>query len=97
MSTLEIIREKIRHLYETNPEVHLNVVLDNPRTVLKNTPAKIVGVYPYIFRIEENTSGKPRMHTLQYSDVLIKNIVILELTPERAETKEAEESDEGEE
>ena len=85
MSTLEIIREKIRHLYETNPEVHMNVVLDNPRTVLKNTPAKIVGVYPYIFRIEESTSGKPRKHTLQYSDVLIKNIVILELTPERAE------------
>ena len=55
MSTLEIIREKIRHLYETNPEVHMNVVLDNPRTVLKNTPAKIVGVYPYIFRIEEST------------------------------------------
>lgn len=85
MSTLEIIREKIRHLYETNPEVHMNVVLDNPKTVLKNTPAKIVGVYPYIFRIEESTSGKPRKHTLQYSDVLIKNIVILELTPERAE------------
>lgn len=90
MSTLETIREQIKHLYETNPEIHMNVTLDNPRTVLKNTPATITGVYPYIFRIEESTSGKKKMHTLQYSDILIKKIVILELNPERAEAEENE-------
>ncbi len=79
MTQLELIREQIKQLYKINPNIHLNVFLKNPRITLENTNAKITGVYPHIFQVEEYTSGKPKQHTLQYTDVLIKNIVILEL------------------
>ena len=79
MTQLDLIREQIKKLYKTNPNIHLNVSLKNPRITLDNTNAKITGVYPHIFQIEEYTSGKPKQHTLQYTDVFIRNIVILEL------------------
>ncbi len=79
MNALDLIREKIKHLYNTNPQVHLNVNIKRPRVILENSEATITGVYPHIFIIEECTSGTPKQHTLQYTDVLIKNIVILEL------------------
>ena len=41
--------------------------------------AVIVGVYSNIFLIEERDSGYPRTHSLQYIDVLTKQIVIAEL------------------
>ncbi len=79
MNSLEAIREQIKKLYSENPEIHLNVSLKRPRIQLENTTATIKGVYPHIFQIEENTSGKPKQHTLQYTDILIGNIDILEL------------------
>ncbi len=79
MTHLDFIREQIKRLYKTNPNIHLNVSLKNPRITLDNTNAKIIGVYPHIFQIEEYTSGKPKQHTLQYTDVFVRNIVIWEL------------------
>lgn len=79
MSSLENIKAKIEKLYKTNPNIHINVALVNPRLNIKNDPAVIKGVYPYIFQIEENSSGKPKCHTLQYEDVLINRIEIVEM------------------
>ncbi len=79
MTETERIREKIKKLYQMNPEVHLNVNLKSPKLSLENSYAVITGVYKNIFQIEEYTSGQAKRHILQYADVLIKNIVILEL------------------
>ncbi len=79
MSPLETIREKIKHLYHTDPHVHLDVSIPSPKLHLKNTAATITAMYPHIFQIEECTSGTPKRHSLQYTDVLTRNIVILEL------------------
>ncbi len=79
MASLELVRAQIRRLYQSNPEIHLDVSLKNPKIILENTTATITGVYSHIFQIEESTSGRPQQHILQYADVLTHSIVIHEL------------------
>ena len=79
MTSNELIREKIKALYNTNPDIHMNVSLTHPKLFLENASVKITGVYRNIFQIEECSGGTPKRHTLQYSDVLVKHIVISEL------------------
>lgn len=79
MNALDSIRSKILKLYKTNPNIHINAALTNSKAVLKNEPVVIKGVYPHIFQIEERSSGAPKTHTLQYSDILINRIEILEM------------------
>ncbi len=79
MASLESITANIKALAAKNPNIHMNVTLTNPRLTLENAEAKIVGVYPHIFQIEENSSGSAKRHTLQYTDVLIGNVIISEL------------------
>lgn len=82
MTTLQIIKDGIKRLYETAPSVHVSVNMTRPRIVIKDSPAVITGVYPNIFRIEERSSGYLRSHSLQYTDVLIGHINISELNIE---------------
>lgn len=79
MTSLDIIKDKIRDLYETNPNIHVNVALSNPRINIENDTVVIKGVYPHIFQIEERSTGSPKRRTLQYTDVLVRHIEILEL------------------
>ena len=79
MSTVEHIKSEIKQLYETEPNIHINVKMTHPKVIVEGTPAKIVGVYKNIFQIEENDSGRPTRHTFQYGDVLIGQVVIEEL------------------
>lgn len=79
MNALDVIKYKIKKLYNTNPNIHVNVSITRPKVVLKNEPATIKNIYPHIFQIEEHSSGTPRCHTLQYSDILTKQIEIVEL------------------
>ncbi len=79
MATEVYIRTKITELFQSNPNIHMNVSLSRPRLQLENAPAKILGVYPHIFQIEESSTGKVRRHILQYSDILTHQIVIAEL------------------
>ena len=79
MKSPEQIREQLKRLFETNPEVHVNVNLTHPKLHLENDIAKIVGVYPHVFRLEEYSTGKPQCHTLQYTDIMIKHVEIIEL------------------
>lgn len=51
----------------------------HPKVSVRNEPAVIVGMYPNFFQIEERESGYPRRHTLQYNDVLMGRVEILEL------------------
>ena len=79
MYSLEEIKTKIERLYRKAPNIHVSVNLSHPRLVIKESQAVIVGVYSNIFLIEERDSGYPRTHSLQYIDVLTKQIVIAEL------------------
>ncbi len=79
ITSIEIIAAKVKALAETNPTIHMNVILTSPRITLENVQAKIVGVYPHIFQIEETSSGSVKRHTLQYTDILIGNVTIAEL------------------
>ena len=79
MNALDAIKARIRDLYQTNPAIHINVSITKPKIQLRNEPVIIKGVYPHIFQIEEQSSGLPKMHTLQYADVLMHRIDILEL------------------
>lgn len=79
MKTVDEIKRKIKELYESSPCVHISVNMTRPRLIISNSPAVIKGVYPNIFRIEEMSSGYPRSHSLQYTDVLIGHIKISEL------------------
>ena len=79
MATVEVIRDRIRKLYEAGKEIHININMTHPKLVVHNVSARIEGVYPNLFIIEERNCGYPRIHSLAYSDVLIKQIEILEL------------------
>ncbi len=79
MTSLDIIKSKIQKLYKTNPNIHINVAMTRPKVELKNEPVVIKGVYPHVFQIEEQSSGFLRRYTLQYTDVLLHQIDILEL------------------
>lgn len=79
MNSLDEIRAKIKDLYDTNPNIHVNVSTTGPKISLTDVPVVITGVYPHIFQVEEQESGKAKSYTLQYSDVLTKHIEIIEL------------------
>lgn len=79
VATVEVIRDRIRKLYEAGEEIHININMTHPKLVVHNVSARIEGVYPNLFIIEERNFGFPRRHSLSYSDVLIKQIEILEL------------------
>ncbi len=79
MEPLEKIKQQVKTLYETAPEIHMDVALSRPRLTLQNAAATITGVYPHIFQITESSSGAPKSHTLQYTDILIGSIKIVEL------------------
>lgn len=79
MTLLDIIKSGIERLYKTNPNIHINVTMSSPRINLKNEPVVIKGVYPHIFQIEEQSTGTSKRHTLQYTDVLMHRVEILEL------------------
>ncbi len=79
MDSLDSIKRKISYLYKNHPEIHVNISLGRPKISLQNDPAKIVGIYPNVFIIEESSSGSVKSHTLQYIDVLTKQIEIVEL------------------
>lgn len=79
MNELDFIKLRIKKLYESKPNIHINISIAHPKLNLTNDPVIIKGVYPHVFRIEECSSGVPKCHTLQYTDVLTKQIEIIEL------------------
>lgn len=78
MTQLDSIKRKVSYLYSTSPKIHINVSLYHPRLVLKNDLVEIKGVYKNIFCIEEYSTGTPRLHSLQYVDILTGNIEIID-------------------
>ena len=79
MSALEKIRHEIERLYGIGARIHINISMTHPKLVVHNVVAEIKEVYPNIFINEERDCGFPRRHSLSYTDVLIKQVEILEL------------------
>lgn len=76
MNSIDLIKNKIKMLYENNGEIHINVAIKNPKINLYNVPASIIGVYPHVFRLEDKSSAERKFYTLQYSDILTGQICI---------------------
>lgn len=76
---LQQIRQRISERYLSDPTIRINVSLWQPRLHLNNVPVKITGVYRHIFQVEEVSSGPPKRHALQYTDVLTHDIELLDL------------------
>lgn len=75
MTALEEIRYRVQKQYRTNPKIHINVSTKLWKTAVENQEARIIGVYPNIFRVEVQGKG----YTLQYADLLTKDIRIREV------------------
>ena len=78
MNRIDAIRHKIEQLYKTHPQIHLNVSYTHPKVLLKNEPVTIQAVYPHIFEVEETSHGFSNLKSIQYTDVLTKNIEVVE-------------------
>lgn len=82
MNETEKVRAEIKKLYETNPHIHLNMTVKHPGVTLTNAPATITGVYSHIFQIESDEIDILdilKRYTVQYSEVLMGNVEIVEL------------------
>lgn len=79
MNSVDIIRNKLMELYRKNPHIHINLSTTYQKGNLKNGQYVIIGVYPHIFQIEEQSSRTPKRYTFQYTDVMLRNVEILEL------------------
>ncbi len=79
MTELNLIKNKITRLYETNPDIHMNISISAPKISLTNAKATIIEVYPNLFRIKESSTGIDRTHIIPYTDILTKHIQISEL------------------
>ena len=78
--TLTEIKIKIQKLYNTNPQIHINVHSNRPKMYYDNEPAIIRGVYQHIFQLEVKEDNQIKSFYMQYEDVLIKRVEIIELT-----------------
>ncbi len=78
MTALEIVKNKIDYHYRHNPEVYARVRIAHPKIELDRDRVKILNVYKNVFRIEEYSTGVPKCHTLQYTDVLTGQFQIVE-------------------
>lgn len=76
---LQQIRQHISERYRSDSNIRINVSLRQPRLHLNNVPVKITGVYRHIFQVEEDSSGQPKRHALQYADVLTHDIELLDI------------------
>lgn len=79
MTQLDYIKKKIENLYKCHPIIHISVVMNSPKVRLEDEEVTLKGAYSHVFRIEEKSSGTPKSHTFQYSDILTNQIQIAEL------------------
>ena len=80
MGDINIIKIKISELFEKNPYIHISVKTTHPKIEIYDSPAEIIGVYPNMFRICESDFGACRCHSIKYTDILIGQVKISELS-----------------
>ena len=80
MHTLNAIKARVQTLYRTNPNIHMNVTIPGGRIHLKKHPVTITSVYPNIFSVEDRTTDPASSHIVQYVELMMGYVEILELT-----------------
>lgn len=80
MNTLNAIKTRVQALYKTNPNIHMNVTIPGGRIHLKKHPVTITSVYPNIFSVEDRTTDPASTHIVQYVELMMGYVEILELT-----------------
>ena len=83
MNSIDKIKRKIKEIYESDPNVHINVSFSHPKLCIKNAPAVIKDIYPNIFRIEEYSGGYAKYHIIRYADLMTNQIEIIELQEDK--------------
>jgi len=78
-TNITYLQAKVQELYNTNPNIHLSVVVTRPKKTYEDVPAKILDVYPNFFRVERTLENKKQIQTIPYTDLLIKNVTIKEI------------------
>ncbi len=87
METVDSIKQKITALFESDPHIHVSICMTRPKLVVEDAPAVITAVYRNVFQVEECNDGVPKRHTLQYTDVYIRQVRIAELQLEDVKKK----------
>ena len=80
MNTLNAIKARVQTLYRTNPNIHMNVTIPGSKIHLKKHPVTITSVYPNIFSVEDRTTDPTSTHIVQYVELMMGYVEILELT-----------------
>ena len=76
--TSEEIMERIEKLSKCSPNIHIN--LNRSRKKLRDMPVRIKSVYNNFFIVEHDDNGYIARYTIQYSELLTKEIEITEFT-----------------
>lgn len=74
MSAWELIRQRVKQIAETNPKIHITVTKKRPLQIHEHE-AEIKEIYPNLFRIQSEGA----YYSVQYTDILTKNVWISEL------------------
>jgi len=85
MNSLAAIKQGVTHLYKTHPHIHINVSRNHPKVHLTNHPVTITGVYPNIFQVEDRTGDTPSTHIVQYVELMMGHVEILEFIQKQAQ------------
>ncbi len=83
MTILEQYKAQIKGLYDKKQKIHMDLNLSYPRLSLSNEEATITAVYSHMFQIEEHRNGVANRHTVPYTELITRQVVIKEL--EKAE------------
>lgn len=76
--SIQQIKQQIETLAREGKTVSVRVSLTRPKIRLENVAVKVIGAYANIFRIEAVGCTPPKYYSLQYTDVLIGQIVFTE-------------------
>ncbi len=77
MTQDEIMRQ-IYMLYKSGRRIHITAQCIS-KTEGQKVEARIIGVYPRLFLIEEQGAGVLKRHSFKYTDVLTHQVQITEL------------------
>lgn len=83
MNNTELIKKEIERLYNTDQNIHMNINFSHPKLKLKGVEGKLVGVYSNIFCVEEYDGKRTKIHSLQYADILLGHVEIVEMFGEK--------------
>ena len=79
MQDINVIKEKIKKLYENGASISICVHSSRPKIEVDGASVSIKGVYKNLFTIEAIENGLKKTYTVPYADVFIGKVKILEL------------------